>query len=234
MKELIKRKSRVFANKEDAPSRATNITHSIDTGNHRPIHVPKYRVSFKDRSVVEAHVKDMLRKNVIEPSKSPWAFPIVLVPKKDGSTRFCVDYRKLNAIKIKDSYALPRIDDAIATLHGNKYFTSIDLNYGYWQIPMDQKDKEKTAFITDSGLGQFNVLSFGLTNAPATFQRYMDALLAGLKWNTLLIYIDDCLIFSKTFDDHLRDVETVLDRLIEANMQLNPSKCSFFQHELLY
>ncbi len=93
---------------------------------------------------------------------------------------------------------------------------------------MDQKDKEKTAFITDSGLWQFNVLSFGLTNALATFQRYMDALLAGLKWNTLLIYIDDCLIFSKTFDDHLRDVETVLDRLIEANMQLNPSKCSFF------
>ena len=129
----------------------------------------------------------MLRKNVIEPSKSPWAFPIVLVPKKDGSTRFCVDYRKLNAITIKDSYALPRIDDAIATLHGNKYFTSIDLNSGYWQIPMDQKDKGKTAFITDSGLWKFNVLSFGLTNAPATFQRYMNALLAGLKWNTLLI-----------------------------------------------
>ena len=91
LKELMKRKSRVFANKEDATSRATNITHSIDTGNHRPIHVPKYRVSFKDRSVVETHVKDMLRKNVIEPSKSPWAFPIVLLPKKDGSTRFCVD-----------------------------------------------------------------------------------------------------------------------------------------------
>ena len=176
----------------------------------------------------------MLKNKVIEPSKSPWAFPIVLVPKKDGTIRFCVDYRKLNAITVKDSYALPRIDDALATLSGNKFFTSLDLAQGYYQIPMSDKDKEKTAFITDSGLWQFNVMSFGLTNAPATFQRYMDTTLAGLKWNILLIYIDDFLIFSKTFEDHLRDVETVLDRLLDANMTLKPSKCHLFQRELLY
>ena len=108
--------------------------------------------------------------------------PIVLVGKKDGTIlRFCVDYRKLNSVTIKDTYALPRIDDALGILNGHKYFTSLDLNAGYWQIRMSEKDKEKTAFITDSGLWQFNVLSFGLTNAPATFQRYMDAVLAGLK-----------------------------------------------------
>ena len=135
---------------------------------------------------------------------------------------------------IIDSYALPRIDDALASLSGNKYFTSLDLYSGYYQIPMNENDKEKTAFITDSGLWHFNVLSFGLTNAPATFQRYMDAVLAGLKWNTLLVYIDDVLIFSPTFESHLKDVETVLDRLIDANLQLKPSKCHFFQRELVY
>ena len=175
--------------------------------------------------MINEHLKEMLRHKVIEPFKSPWAFPIVLVPKKDGTLRFCVDYRKLNAITIKDSYALPRIDDALATLSGNTYFSSVDLNAGYWQIPMNEDDKDKTSFITDAGLFRFNVLAFGLTNAPATFPRYMDAVLAGLKWNILLVYIDDVLIYSKTFHDHLRDLEEVFDRLIEANMQLKPSKC---------
>jgi len=149
----------------------------------------------------------MIHNKVIEPSKSPWSFPIVLVPKKDGTIRFCVDYRRLNDITKKDSYALPRIDSSLAMLSGNQFFSSLDLAAGYFQIPMDEKDKEKTAFITDSGLWQFNVMPFGLTNGPATFQRYMDAVMAGLKWNILLIYIDDCLVFSKTFEDHLRDIE---------------------------
>jgi len=234
VKNLLDEKSSVFAKKSAAPSKAINVKHQIDTGTSPPIHIPKYRTSHKERPIVEEHVKDMLDKNVIEPSRSPWASPIVLVPKKDGTIRFCVDYRKLNAVTVKDSYTLPRIDDALASLNGNKYFTSLDLNAGYWQIPMDENDKEKTAFITDSGLYHFNVLSFGLTNAPATFQRYMDAVLAGLKWNSLLVYIDDILIYSQTFADHLQDVRNVLDRLIEANLQLKPSKCSFFQKELLY
>ena len=103
---------------------------------------------------------------------------------------------------IKDSYARPRIDDALANLKGNQYFSTLDLNAGYWQIPMVEEDKDKTSFITDDGLFRFNVLAFGLTNAPATFQRNMDAVLAGLKWNILLVYIDDVLIYSQTFEDH--------------------------------
>ena len=165
---------------------------------------------------------------------SPWSSPIVLVPKKDGTIRFCVDYRKLNFVTKKDSYALPRIDEALALLNGNLYFSSLDCNAGYFQIPMDPSSKEKTAFITDQGLFQFNVMSFGLTNAPATYQRYMDAVLAGLKWNTLLVYIDDILVFSPTFEDHVRDVKNVLDRLLDANITLKPSKCNVFQRELLY
>ena len=234
VKALLKSKAQAFAAKDAAPSKANNVTHTIDTGNHKPIHVPKYRVSHKERPIIEKHVQEMLHNKVIEPSKSPWSFPVVLEPKKDGTIRFCIDYRRLNDITIKDSYALPRIDSALAMLNGNQFFSSLDLAAGYFQIPMDEKDKEKTAFITDSGLYQFNVMAFGLTNGPATFQRYMDAVMAGLKWNILLIYIDDCLVFSKTFEDHLRDFESVLNRLIDANMTLKPSKCHLFQKEFLY
>jgi hypothetical protein len=234
VRNLLKKKSQVFAKKNEPPSKAINVSHSIDTGNHPPINVPKYRTSHKERPIINEHIKEMLKNRVIEPSKSPWAFPIVLVPKKDGSIRFCVDYRRLNQITVKDSYALPRIDDALASLSGNKFFSSLDVFAGYWQIPMNEADKDKTAFITDSGLYRFNVMAFGLTNAPATFQRYMDAVLSGLKWNILLVYIDDILCYSKTFEDHLRDLEVIFDRLIEANMQLKPSKCHLFQNELVY
>jgi predicted aspartyl protease len=234
VKDLIKSRAKIFAKKNEAPSKALNVSHSINTGNSKPVHSPKYRTSHKERPIIEEHVKEMLRTKVIEPSRSPWSSPVVLVPKKDGTIRFCVDYRRLNDVTIKDKYALPRIDDALASLSGNKYFTSLDLAQGYLQIPMDPNDKEKTAFITDSGLYQFNVMSFGLTNAPATFQRYMDAVLAGLKWNSLLVYIDDILIFSPTFESHLKDVETVFARLAEANLQLKPTKCNFFQKELVY
>ena len=136
----------------------------------------------------------MLDKGVIRPSTLSCGSPIVLVPKKDGSIRFCVDYRKLNAITVKDSYALPRIDDALASLSGNKYFSSLDLAAGYFQIPMSEKDKDKTSFITDDGLFRFNVMAFGLTNAPATFQRLMDKVLRGLNWKQCLVYIDDILV----------------------------------------
>ena len=234
VRDLLESKAKVFASKNAAPGKALNVSHTIDTGTNAPVHQPKYRTSHQDRPIIASHVKDMLEKKIIEPSRSPWSSPIVLVPKKDGTIRFCVDYRKLNFVTKKDSYALPRIDEALALLNGNLYFSSLDCNAGYFQIPMDPSSKEKTAFITDQGLFQFNVMSFGLTNAPATYQRYMDAVLAGLKWNTLLVYIDDILVFSPTFEDHVRDVNSVLDRLLDANITLKPSKCNVFQRELLY
>ena len=222
------------ASKDSAPSKAVGVEHSINVGSNVPINQPKYRVAHKDREIIKDQVQDMLKKNVIKHSMSAWASPIVLVDKKDGSIRFCVDYRKLNSITTKDSYPLPRIDDSLAALSGNQFFSGLDLNAGYWQIPMSEKDKDKTAFLTDDGLFEFNVMPFGLTNAPATFQRYMDAVLAGLKWNTLLVYIDDIIVFSKSFEEHLDALGEVFDRLIKASLQLKPSKCQFFQSELLY
>ena len=234
VRDLLENKSNVFATKTEAPGKALNVSHKIETGENLPLHQPKYRTSHQDRPIIASHIKDMLEKKIIEPSRSPWSSPIVLVPKKDGTIRFCVDYRRLNSVTKKDSYALPRIDEALALLNGNLYFSSFDCNAGYFQIPMDENSKEKTAFITDQGLFQFNVMSFGLTNAPTTFQRYMDAVLAGLKWNTLLVYIDDILVFSPTFEDHVKDVENVFNRLLEANITLKATKCNLFQKELLY
>lgn len=161
------------------------------------------------------------------PFWSSWSSPVVLVRKKDGSVRFCVDYRALNKITRKDVYPMPRIDDALDTLHGAEYFSSLDLRSGYWQISMNESDKEKTAFATPDDLYEFNVMPFGLCNDPATFERMIDTVLHGLKWKICLCYLDDIVIFSSTFDEHLQRVEEVLTCLRNAGLQLNTKKCRF-------
>ena len=162
---------------------------------------------------------------MIRPSSSPWASPIVLVKKKDGSTRFCVDYRKVNKVTRKDAYPLPRVDDTLDTLAGAKWFSTLDLISGYWQVEMHPDDREKTAFCTLEGLFEFNVMPFGLCNGPATFQRLMDMILAGLQWSRCLVYLDDIIIFGTTFEEHLSNLELVFDRLREAKLRLQPVKC---------
>ena len=131
-------------------------------------------------------------------------------------------------------YPLPRIGHCLSALGGNQYFSSLDLASGYWQIQMAEKDKAKTAFITTNGLYEFNVLPFGLTNAPATFQRYMDKVLAGLKWQCLLVYLDDVCVYSKSFDEHLVELEKTFLRMSEYNLKLKQNKCKFFHQEFLY
>lgn len=184
--------------------RTTTVSHSIDTGSHAPLRQRPYRVSASERRVIDEQVSDMLRRGVIQPSHSPWASPIVLVKKKDGSIRFCVDYRRLNKITRKDVYPLPRIDDALDCLQGAEFFSSLDLRSGYWQVPMTEADRSKTAFVTPDGLYEFNVMPFGLCNAPATFERMMDSILRGLKWHTCLCYLDDVVVFSRDFSTQLQ------------------------------
>ena len=130
----------------------------------------------------------------MEPSKSPWASPIVLVQKKDGTTRFCADYRKRNDVTRKDAYPLPRIDTALDTLAGSKWFSTLDLLNSYWQVELEERARQKTAFCTTEGLFQFRVMPFGLCNTPATFQRLMDLVLAGLQWSHCLVYLDDVVV----------------------------------------
>ena len=175
-------------------------------------------------------LSDMLSKDVIQRSSSPWASPVVLVGKKDGSIRFCIDYRKVNSITRKDAYPLPRMDDTLDTLTGSKWFSTLDLISGYWQVEIEKKDREKTAFCTSDCLFEFKVMPFGLCNAPATFQRLMDMVLAGLKWTNCLVYIDDIIVIGKTFSEHLTNLTQVLNRVIPY--EINQIKKKFQGHIL--
>lgn len=177
--------------------RTSTVSHHIDTGSNAPLRQRPYRVSAKERQVISEHVDDMLQRGVIRPSHSPWASPVVLVTKKDGSIRFCVDYRRLNKITRKDVYPLPRIDDALDSLQGAEFFSSLDLRSGYWQVPMSAVDRPKTAFTTPDGLYEFNAMPFGLCNAPARFERMTDNILRGLNWSTCLCYLDDIVVFAR-------------------------------------
>ena len=148
--------------------------------------------------------------------------------------RFCIDYRALNSVTVRDVYPLPRIEDSLAALQKGLYFITLDLFLGYWQIPMDKSFKEKTSFATYSILYKFNEMAFGLTNAPISFQRFIDATLAELKWSSLLVYIDDIVVFLPSFEQHFLDLREVLVRLRTASFQLKPSKCHFYQCKLTY
>jgi hypothetical protein len=229
---MLRRLSGCFASSDSDMGLSNLVQHSIDTADYKPIHQAPYKSGWKEQKITQTQIRHLQSARIIEPSGSPWAAPVVLVRKKDGTWRFCVDYRKLNAITTRDAYPLPQIEDALSRLEGSRYFSIMDMQSGYWQVGMRPEDREKTAFITAGGLYQFKVMPFGLTNAPATFQRMMDVLLSGLKWNICLVYLDDIVIFSKTFLEHLSRLEAVLLRIREANLKLNLSKCSFFATSL--
>lgn len=213
---------------------AKGVVHQINTGNAKPTSQPPHRVSPMEREMIRQMTHEMLHNKVISPSSSPWASPVVLVRKKDGKQRFCIDFRKLNSLTQRDVYPIPRIEDCLTALGGNRFFSSFDLFSGFWQIAMDSTDKQKTAFIVEGGLFEFNVMPFGLTNATATFQRYMDMVLAGLKWTTLLVYLDDVCVFSKTLDEHILRLEATFERFTAYKLKLNPAKCQILQEEFLY
>ena len=230
--ELLRKNASLFAGNRIGRSRG--VKHGIDTGAAPPIRQAPRRASYDQKKIIEQQVRDMLEQDIIKPSMSPWSSPVILVRKKDGSWRFCADYRKLNDVTIKDSYALPRIDDSLDSLSGAAYFSSLDLASGYWQIPVAEEDRQKTAFSTHMGLYEFQVMPFGLANAPATFQRAMQNTLRGCQWEICLVYLDDVLVFSRTFHEHLERLQIVFDRLRQANFTLKPSKCHFFKREVQY
>ena len=171
---------------------------------------------------------------VITESTSPYSSPVIVVGKKDGGVRFCGDFRRLNQNKIPNKYLLPSVQDALDCVSGCTYFSLIDLKSGYWQIEIDPKDREKTAITTRDGLYEFVVMPFGLRNAPATFQRLMDTVLSDLKWITCIPYLDDILIFSKNFAEHMIHLKQVLTRLEIANLLIQPPKVAFAVNAINY
>jgi transposase InsO family protein len=224
----------VMASSTSDLGRTGRLQHRIDTGTSPPIRQAVRRISPHRREEVRELLNQMQERGVIEPSSSPWASPVVLVQKKDGSTRFCADYRKLNHVTRKDAYPLPRIDMTLDALHGSRWFTTLDLLSVYWQVEMNEADKEKTAFCTTEGLYQFRVMPFGLCNAPASFQRLMDLVLSGLQWSQCLVYLDDIIVLGRSFEEHIHNLQSVFSRLRESGLRLKPSKCSFFQREVRY
>jgi hypothetical protein len=210
------------------------IVHEIPTGNHTPVAVRPYRAPVHLRETLSKEIEEMLKAGVIAPSYSPWSAPVVLVTKKDGSMRFCVDYRRLNAITERDEYPLPRISDLIDSLSGRScIFSTLDLLSGFWQIRVHPKDRAKTAFSTEFGHWEFNSMPFGLSNSPASFQRLMDVVLRDLR-AFALCYIDDIIVFSASFDEHLDHLQQVFDALRSAHLIVKPSKCHFLQAKIQF
>ena len=210
----------------------------IHTGKETPRRVATRRMPFAVRQEVARQLCNMQKAGVIEPSSSPWSSPVVMVRKKDGTLRFCVDYRELNKITKRDTYPLPRVDDLLDQLGSSRYFTTLDLASGYWQIRVAPGSREKTAFVTPHGLFQFWVMPFGLTNAPAVFQRLMQTVLMGLNpvegKQFVSVYIDDVLVFSQSLDEHLEHLRLVIQKIQDAGLKLKPAKCQFVREEVEY
>ena len=208
------RKFKDVFSQDDYDLGLTNLTeHVIDTGNALPIKQAPRRVPHALADEEKQAIIELQEKGVIEKSTSPWSAPIVLVRKRNGKIRPCVDYRRLNEVARKDALPLPRTQDCLDAVAGATLFSTFDLTSGYHQIPIKESDKQKTAFVTKYGLYQFNTMCFGLTNAPATFQRLIELVMQGLQWITCLIYLDDIIVFGSDFEEHMNRIEEIFLRL---------------------
>ena len=215
----------VFADGSGKLGQTSLTEHTIDVRDAHPIKIPPYRVPFAQKNIIKDEIAKMLEQDIIEPSNSLWAAPVVLVTKSDKSIRFCVNYRKLNSVTRKDAYPLPKINESLDTLSSSKYFCTLDLASGYWQIPMAENHKQNTAFSTHLGLHKFKVIPFGFMNAPATFKRLIEKVLFGLQWEKCLYYLDNIIVFGRTFEETFQNLKLVLCRFREAILTLKPKKC---------
>ena len=210
----------------------TAIEHRVDTGTAAPIKQKMRRTPLRFADEERAHLQRMERAGVIQPSQSEWASAPVLVRKRDGGVRWCVDYRGLNAITKKDVYPLPNIEECLDTLSGTRWFSKLDANSAYWQVRIAEEDRKKTAFTTKYGLYEFVRMGFGLCNAPATFSRAMDLILRGLNWEVVLAFLDDVVVLGKSFEDHMNNLRDVLRRFRSFRLKLKPRKCELFRRQV--
>lgn len=213
----------------------TNVCEmSIEVNNKAPIVYRPYRLSHDERQKVRSMVDDMLEAGVIRESASEYASPVILVRKKDGNLRLCIDYRMLNSVTVKERYPMPIIEDEIARLAGQACFITLDLASGYYQVPISESSKPLTSFVTPDGQYEFNRMPFGLANAPAVFQRMMNKVLGSARFTKATAYIDDLLIYGQNVDDCLTKLEDILKLLEKANLTLNLAKCEFLKDKIDY
>ena len=218
---------------QEKPNVVPDVKHKIIIEpNQKPILQKRYRESPDKKEFIKKEIEKMLKANRIRESYSPWASPVTLAKKKNNSYRFCIDYRKVNAVTKSDAYPLPRIDELLERYQTAKWFTSMDLASGFHQVEMEESDKEKTAFICSEGLYEFNVMPFGLKNAPGTFQRMMDKILKEYIGDFVEIYVDDIMIYSRNLEEHIQHIEKVLQKLREYNLVIKLKKCKFCQNKI--
>lgn len=224
LNDIVSKTSRLFEARTDYGGIKSAPMHIPLIDGAVPQSHPPYQRSPKDRILINSQVLEMLKLGVIRPSNSAFASPVFVIKKRDGGSRFVVDLRSLNAITVPDRYPLPRISDILDSLSKAKYYSICDMSAAYWQVKIDEESKHRTAFITTEGLFEFQVVPFGFRNAPAFFQRMMDQILSPFKWKNCLVYLDDIIIFSETFEQHLKDVEQVFTKLNDHNIRLNGKK----------
>ncbi len=214
------------------PGRTALAVHDIDVGDSRPVKLPPYRTNPHKQKLLEEELQYMLAHGLITRAYSEWSSPVTLQPKPDGRVRFCVDFRKVNALTKADTYPLPRVDDSVDRIGAATYITKIDLVKGYWQVPLTERAKEIASFVANGAVYQCQVMPYGLKNAPATFQRLMDRVVDGLE--NCVVYIDDVVIYDTTWHDHIAHVEALFARLQHAGLVVNLEKCDFVKARVQY
>ncbi|XP_041947558.1 uncharacterized protein LOC121708759 isoform X4 [Alosa sapidissima] len=216
----------------DIPSQTNVLSHDIDVGDHSPIKQHAYRVNPTKRAIMTSEVQYLVDHGFAEPSSSSWSSPCILIPKPDGTFRFCTDYRKVNAVTKPDSFPLPRMEDCVDRVGSARFVTKLDLLKGYWQVPLTSRAAEISAFVTPDCFMQYSVMAFGLRNAPASFQRLMGIVLAGVQ--NCEVYLDDIVLHSFSWPSHLELIHTVFHRLQDASLTLNLAKCEFGKATVTY
>jgi len=224
----------VFSRDESDLGRTNIMMHHIDTADAKPVRQPLRRYPPAHVESISNHVDNMLKQDIIEPASSPWASNIVLVKKKDGSLRCCIDYRQLNSVTRKDVYPLPRIDSCLDAMASANLFSTFDLRSSYHQVEVAPQDRDKTTFICPRGMYRYKTMPFGLCNAGATFQRLMDVVMSGLHFDVCLVYLDDVILFSSSTEEHLERLVRILDRFRSAGLKLKPEKCSLMQRSVSF
>ncbi|GFO16517.1 Pol polyprotein [Plakobranchus ocellatus] len=232
LRSLLAEYQDVFAKSDFDLGNFTAVYHTVDTGQAAPIKQRMRRTPIHFKGEEDVHLDKMLEARVVQPSVSEWASPPVLVRKRDGSVRWCVDYRALNKITRKDVFPLPRIEDCVDALDGNLMFSKLDANSAYWQVRLDEESKPKTAFCTRRGLFEFVRMPFGLCNAPATFSRVINLVLSGLNWESVLAFLDDVCVLGRSYDNHIDNLRKVFERFRTYGLRLKPRKCSLFRREV--
>lgn len=226
--------SEVFAMHDFDVGRTDKVKHSIKLHDNTPFKHRARPIHPDDFEAVRRHLEELLEAGIIRESESSFSSPIVVVKKKNGDVRLCIDYRKLNTQTIKDAYALPNLEEAFSALRGSKWFSVLDLKSGYYQIEVEEKDKPKTAFVCPLGFWEFNRMPQGITNAPSTFQRLMEKCMGDINLTEVLVFLDDLIIFSETLEEHEIRLLHVLNRLKEYGLKLSVEKCKFLQTSVKY